>query len=175
MSGRFAKRDDGQLALLDAMVFFSAALVVSATLLSYHVGSSDGTDAEPSLDAEDALRVFLRASVGSQVELGMEDPVLIRPGDQAGECLLVELRGISEGIPVGTFDPLNRLLSSMLSNITTPYAWRLSVFGDSASEMFGLGSSSLDGEAAVFACSVGLDDAEGRTYSAVLAISSRLC
>lgn len=157
------------------MVFFSAALVVSATLLSYQMVPSDGTDAEPCLDAAEALRVFLRASVGSEVELAIEDSVLIRTGDQAGECLLVELRGLSEGLPVREFDPLNRLLCGMLSNITTPYPWHLSVFADSPSEMLGLGPGLVDGSGTVLAGSAGLDDAEGRTYFMVLAISSRVC
>jgi hypothetical protein len=53
------------------------------------------------------LDVFLTASVGVEIILDIGERVVIRNNEQIGECLNIELRGLSEGLPVKAFLPLN--------------------------------------------------------------------
>jgi hypothetical protein len=160
---------------MDAMVFFAAAMVVSSILLSYESDSRPETEARPYPDPSEALGVFLKASIGSDAVLSMADPVSIRAGDLAGECLLVELCGLSDGLPEDVFDPLNDLLSRMLSDICAPWAWHLSASADAVTVLLELGCSSITRVQQVFAGSAELADAEGRSYLVVLSISSCAC
>ncbi len=175
MSGRPHWREGGQLAALDAMVFFAAALVVSCLILSYDTDSSVGGGGGICIDPDEALSVFLDASVGSEVALQIGDPIVIRPVDQAGECLLVELQALSEGLQASAFDPLNEILCGILADICEPYKWNLSVLVDPAYCILALGCDSVDDAVSVFAGSTNLEDHRGRTYLAVLTVSSLAC
>ncbi len=174
MYGKPPHEAAGQLAALDAMVFFAAALVVSSVLLSYVEDSRVVTDEGPDRDPAEALSVFLRASLGSDVDLLEDGSILIRARDQAGECLLVELSGLSEGLPKETYDRLNEVLSQILSSICSPWCWRLSIFAES-SELLILGCEHGLESDTILAGSTELEGPAGKEYFAVLSVSSSAC
>lgn len=172
MSGKHDER--GQLALLDAMVFFAIALLVSSMLAGMArdapVAKSDrGEEAY----AESALRAFLEASLGRTVLLELDGPVEIKPWEKVGDCLMAELHAIRDGRSPSDFEPLNAVLMDMLGSIVArPYRFTLSVFGPLAegSEPL-LALSNLNHTSSgdwVYASSASLGDQDGALLTIVL-------
>ncbi|MCU0858975.1 MAG: hypothetical protein MUE55_00055 [Thermoplasmata archaeon] len=118
MYGDRAPDDRAQLALMDAMVFFAIALVTSSIVLSYTddrpsdlMGAVDGA-----VDPGDVLRVFLRASVGTDIELW--DGLTVSARESVADCLYAEVAYLTGGANPGSFAGMNEVLLDVLENIS---------------------------------------------------------
>lgn len=118
----------GQLALLDAMVFFAIALLVSSMLLSQaRQDSGPSSTRGEEAYADSALQAFLGASIGASVSIELEEPVEIGPWEKVSDCLLAELHSLLDGHPIKDFDPLNTALTDILESVVhRPFHFSLS-------------------------------------------------
>jgi hypothetical protein len=173
LSGRHRFDCHGQLATLDAIVFFSAAILVSSVLLSYGIEARDSAEIGPTRDPANLLEVFLKASVGVDLTLDLGVRVTVRSNEQIGECLSIELRGLSEGIPVKAFLPLNQQLSEALNRLCgLSFHHRLVVLDQASEEVLAIGMD-IDGDARnVFASSMNMRDVDGSDYLVMMVIST---
>lgn len=120
MFGR-ARGTSAQLALMDALMFFTAAMVISAVLSGYvGRGPAAAGPVAGSSDAEDILRVFLRASLGTKVTIGWPHEVILSGAESVGECLASEASALCAGCPSAAFGELNACLLSAAKNLTGP-------------------------------------------------------
>ena len=113
----------GQLALVDAVVFFTAMLLVSGILVAFcrtdsqaYSPVNNGSRNDPAT----VLQVFLKTSLGASVGLLHPTPVTLESRSEAAECLAVEVHAIGHGIPVSSFKPLNDLLLGVLETVCGP-------------------------------------------------------
>ena len=173
MSGRHRANRQGQLATLDAIVFFSAAIVVSSVLLSYGLEAPQSAEIRSTRDPANLLEVFLRASVGVDIILDLGERAVIRSNEQMGECLAIELRGLSEGLPVKAFLPLNQQFSDALQRLCgLSFHHRLVVLDQTSEEILAIGMD-IDGDARnAFASSMDMRDVDGTDYLVMLVIST---
>jgi hypothetical protein len=123
------KAADGQLALMDAIVFFVVAMAVTDMLLSM---TSDYHDEElyEWFDAQRALSTFLRCSLGSEIEVTVSGlPMALPARTEIAECLLLEAHVIAEGDGPWNFDALETRLTEVLeASCGASMESRLSVF-----------------------------------------------
>lgn len=121
MSGEIRRDEGGQLAALDAMVFFALTMLISSSTFAYveGVSSEHGTEAAVSgeCDPGQVLSVFMRASVGVEVTLDLGGEVTISSREEVASCLSAELDAIVGGCSVDQFDPLNDALLMMLGKL----------------------------------------------------------
>lgn len=122
MCGRVKGRADGQLALLDALVFFAVAVVVSSVLLSY-----DRSDGKPELSSGsgtsnpgEILKAFLDASIGDEIPIQFGASLTVHQDKQVSVCLALEIEAILDGIGSGLFQALDRAYMTILERITNP-------------------------------------------------------
>lgn len=131
--------DEGQLAVLDAMVFFSIAGLVASMIMCQATGawrSQDGfgDDLECGIDPGVLLRAFLPASIGQGITLTGPPALEVRPHDSVAECLLAQVQAILVGSDID-FSPLNEVLLGNLEDLCPPgWAPHLSVYWDGSSE-----------------------------------------
>lgn len=126
MSGDLRSDGRGQLALMDAMVFFSIAVVTSSVVLSYDEVRTDDLAGADSIDPENILRVFLRACVG--VDTTLYDGTEVDGKECAADCLMAEAMRIVDGVDPGLFTELNgALLASLERVVAAGFAPHLSV------------------------------------------------
>ena len=121
MSGKIG--DEGQLALMDAMVFFVAAIAVSGVLVSsVETSPSSEGNSQPGVNVDEALAVILHSSLGSDIEVlvGGENVTLSR-NDAIVDCLLLEAHAIAEGDDVAGFVRLNLMVMDIMTTIFMPY------------------------------------------------------
>lgn len=173
MSGRHRADRQGQLATLDAIVFFSAAILVSSVLLSYGLETPQSAEIRPTRDPANLLEVFLRASVGVDIILDLGERAVIRSNEQMGECLNIELRGLSEGLPVKAFLPLNEQFSDTLQRLCgLSFHHRLVALDPTSEEVLAIGMD-IEGDARnAFASSMVMRDVDGTDYLLMLVIST---
>ena len=118
MYGKSRTRDTGQLAVLDAVVFFSSALVISSLLLYYGLGQGSPVIIEKiAEDPSEILAVYLRASLGTTVLLPGNPEVVVRETDTVGDCLLAEASSLSRGDEPIRFSLLNSILCGALDSV----------------------------------------------------------
>lgn len=121
MSGRFALDSGGQLALMDAIVFFIAAMVISGMLLSSAKERADDAFApQGDTSASEILCVFLRASVGERVLVDLEGGVYVDERADVAGCLAVEIASLEEGAEPSAFARLNEVIYSILKSVCNP-------------------------------------------------------
>lgn len=175
MFGSHRPDRSGQLATLDAIVFFAAAMVISGVLLSYaRSGTVERPDAVPYPDPENLLEVFLRASIGQTVTLDIGGSVVVRGNDPIGECLLMESRALTEGLPVEPFRPMNDIFLETLEESCGPgFQPRISVLTCEGAEILSIGARSPPLVREAFAGSSELYDEDGMCYLVVLVLTSR--
>jgi len=115
-------RSDGQLALLDAMVFFAISVVVSSVMLSYGKDSGDmGLDpCEGTSDPEMILEAFLNACLGSPVTIRSHDCLTIPERTKVSACLALEVEAMMDGFDPDVFVDLNDAYTIILRRITNP-------------------------------------------------------
>lgn len=173
MSGKLRADRQGQLATLDAIVFFSAAILVSSVLLSYGLETPQSAEIRPTRDPANLLEVFLRASVGADIILDLGERTVIRSNEQIGECLNIEVRGLFEGLPVKAFLPLNQQFSDALERLCgLSLQHRLVVLDQTSEEVLAIGMD-IDGDAKnAFASSMDMRDVDGTDYLVMLVIST---
>lgn len=120
MHGRLREEHAGQLATLDAIVFFAAAILVSSTLLAYAVPPTDAGVVELNIEPASMLEVLLGASIGEDIRLSVGGPALIRENDEIGECLMAEVHALREGVNPLAFADLDRAYSHAMDSICGP-------------------------------------------------------
>lgn len=140
MSGDDSPDDQAQLAVMDAIVFFVVAMVISSLLL-YHANIDEEIRPQEhgsgSADPDAVLGAVLHASVGSEVFVPMDAPRHIPADTEVCRCLLLEAEQIIGGTSAKIFEGLNCVLSSILERTSNPvYSSCLSLFllGDSVPE-----------------------------------------
>jgi len=120
LHGRLHEEYAGQLATLDAIVFFGAAILVSSTLLAYAMPASDAGVVELDIEPASMLEVLLRASIGEDIRLSVGGPALIRENDEIGECLIAEVHALREGVNPLAFADLNRAFGHVMDSVCGP-------------------------------------------------------
>lgn len=171
MRGRRIDECHGQLATLDAIVFFSAAILVSSVLLSYDLSGTKDSGVGPTQDPANLLDVFLRASIGKEIVLELGEHVTIRSDDQIGECMILEIGALSQGMPLTVFQPLNQEFSIALDRLCdTTFRYRLVVQNADSEEVLQVGMD-VDRECGnIFASSMSMRDVRGADYLVILSI-----
>ncbi len=117
------RRDGAQLALVDAMVFFAIALVISTLFLGSAGRVSDPEPSEPLPYVESLLRSFLGASLCERLILSAGGGIEIGPYEKVCDCLAVELHMLREGCPLEAFAPLDSLLALLLDSVIPEPYW----------------------------------------------------
>ena len=120
MFGRPREKCAGQLATLDAIVFFSAAILVSSTLLAYATPQGDAGFTELDIDPASLLEVLLRASIGEEIHVSVGGLAQIRGNDEIGECLMAEVHALREGVDPLAFVDLNRVVGRIMASVCGP-------------------------------------------------------
>lgn len=170
MSGK--SDDDGQLALLDAMVFFAIALVISSSLLGLSRDRSGESDDRWQMPfVESALKAFLGASLGERVILALDGGVVLEPWERVGGCLMAELHSIRDGLPESEFGPLNAVLLSTLDGIVPgPFTYSLLAYEPSSSPepLLCLSKEGCTATGDRYASSVPMSDQDGAELLLVL-------
>ena len=128
MSGRSKRAHFGQLALLDAVVFFVIAIAVSSMMFYYANGeavSRAPAAPEGQFDPDAVFRVFLHASLGEEIILELDGGTRISASSEIAECIQIELGALVLGADVGHFEALNErllmILKATCSTLLTPY------------------------------------------------------
>jgi len=118
LSGDRARSDLGQLALLDAMVFFAAAILLSSIALSFSFDSA-GTFAggNSRVDAGEVLTAFLHASIAESFEIVLDEPVTVTGGETFALCLSLEASIILGGGSAEPFRQMNEIVGRALSDL----------------------------------------------------------
>jgi len=159
--------------LLDAMVFFAIALLVSSMLVSQarqetRPGSTGGEEAY----VDSVLLAFLGASVGSSVRLMLEEPVEIESCEKIGDCLMAELHSLRDGHSTEDFEPLNAILTAVLVSIVEkPFLFSLSAYevsGSGATLMIQLQNTEDPTGETAYASSTNVVDDDGALFVIVL-------
>ena len=137
-SGRLESECTGQLALMDAMVFFAVALAVCSATLGYlDDGAADADRSQRArADPSAVLEVFMSCSLGSPVSLDGLVSVELTGREKVCECILAEAWALESGADIGRFSDLNSVIMGALRSICAPgYVPHLVVYVlDEASE-----------------------------------------
>ena len=172
MSGRNA--DEGQLALMDAVVFFISAITVTCVLFSTvpHASDNDISPSKSWFDAGRTLTALLRSSLGSEVRATIHgEPLIISERTDIAECILLEAHVIAEGDGASDFGALDLKLSEILNAVCGPFmepqlsVWLLS--NGTPYELFSLPGSPMETPVA-YAATAELADSEGTKYLVLL-------
>lgn len=122
MSGRLDRRCEAQLAVLDAVIFFVAAMTISTVLMSYvRTGAESSLDDTGGYsDPADVLEVFMRASIGERLTLLLDTQVCIEPSEEVASCLAAEVAALRQGVAPEAFADLDSLMERILRSISSP-------------------------------------------------------
>lgn len=126
MFGRRGTDCQAQLAVMDAMIFFAVAGLVSSALLANSLGgpAAHGLDQADSLSARaaDMLRAFLDASLGREVLMLSEGRELVVPAStKVSDCIVAELAALENVPDQGMFADMNDALSAVLRALSDPH------------------------------------------------------
>lgn len=123
MCGRFDVESHAQLAVMDAIIFFIGAVLVSNILMSYVTtlpnhpnGNSFGGDTDPA----EILRMFLATSLCESVVVDLGQTFHMDDRTTAAESLAIELVALEGGHDIRQFDRLNSLIHDMLRAVCNP-------------------------------------------------------
>lgn len=114
----------GQLALMDALVFFLVATVISSVVLFYSGPANEPPIAEHGQgrsDPDEVLKTVLHASIGDEIVVAVESQRHISKSTEIGQCLLIESGMLIEGAPVSAFGSLNAAVQSILEEVCSPF------------------------------------------------------
>lgn len=145
MSGARKFRSEGQLALLDAIVFFIVATTVSAMLWCQadlrRAGSGEGADEASPMTGE-VLASFLQASICKSVVLHLPDEYTLRPETAMSTCLMLEAEALFGGAEPSSFAELNGViyaaLTASLGSLWEPYLCVYELSGHEPREVFAM-------------------------------------
>lgn len=114
MSGARVGNGGGQLALLDAIVFFSVAILISSLILSQSYAESlEGpqySDSCYGCDASSVFEVLLRSSIGETIVVDGLRTFTIHSEATVCECLSMELSALISGEQEDAFESLNEVI-----------------------------------------------------------------
>lgn len=181
MSGSLRAEEDGQLAVMDAVVFFAIAALVSSMTFSF-AASTTGSDHAVLQDslaesASEILGVFMRCSVGIALSVGLDPPVTVPGSEQVSDLLSCELEALLLGWPEAAFGHVNGalldLLESMCPGGISP---SLAAFGPGGSSDAPLLVISHDQEppTVAYAASTYLPVADGELFTIILTLEPSL-
>lgn len=123
MYGDIGKDGRGQLAVMDAMVFFSVAMLISSIVL-VQVGAasrrSGDSALEPPIDVPSILQALMGASLGRTVIVSLESELRIQGQESVAECLSAELYALSGGCYADIFIDLNNAIWDILKALSGP-------------------------------------------------------
>lgn len=158
----------GQLALMDAMVFFVASLAITGVLFSLVVSYEDSDGPLPWFDARRVLAALLLCSVGPGVEIVVSGESAVLPErTEISECILLEARLIAFGDGDADFAQLdariNEVLRAVCSQWTEAQVRVMAPMGGNLSEVFAVPGGWTEG-ATVFAATAELVDSGGSGY-----------
>ncbi len=161
--------ESGQLALIDAIVFFLAAMLVSQVLFSLAEGDSgiqqvDGLGA----DAEGLLHAVLRSSLGVEMTVRTSgDTIRLSQRDTIADCLLLEAHAIAEGDGVDGFEALNGHVKSALHSVVGPFlepSIRLVDVSDGTAAVLVSLPDEWSEVGTAYAATLGVSEASGGSY-----------
>ena len=109
MFGKADSRTVAQLALMDAVVFFAGAVLVSAAMLSYARPPSVAfQEAEASVDVARVLESVLSASIGTNFTVDYGERIVISSSAVVRDCLAVEAEHLFRGGDAEIFAEVNQ-------------------------------------------------------------------
>lgn len=116
---------------MDAVVFFSVAVLISSILLSrtLHEYRDEITapEFEAAYDASSFLEVLLRGSIGESMGLDTTALITIRPTTTVGECLAMEAAALLDGELPDAFQEMNDMILDIAARIAgqlvVPHLW----------------------------------------------------
>jgi len=123
MSGGSRHDRSAQLALMDAMVFFLVAVMVSTVLLHYSALGQESKVADHgqgNADPSAVLEALIHSSIGLDLTVYVDTPRHISPYVEVGQCLLLEAEGLLDGASADSFDPVNDAVRGILEGICSP-------------------------------------------------------
>ncbi len=124
---------------MDAIVFFSVALLISSIMLSrtYHEyrDEVEAPEFDAAYDASSFLEVLLRGSIGEGMSLNITGHITTRPTITVGECLAMEASALLDGESADAFRGMNDLIlviaGRMAGQLVVPHVWILHSLNDS--------------------------------------------
>lgn len=121
MPGDLPRDKAGQLALLDAMVFFSIAMLVSSILVLQTEACSDAavgiSDGSPT-SVGGMLAALMTASIGQPVKIDLGPGLTVLGQESVAECLSAELYALGSGSGPALFAELNEAVLGLLDSLT---------------------------------------------------------
>jgi len=121
LPGSLRAEKEGQLALLDAMVFFAIAMLLSSALISQAERLSENGQAIRTGcpdDASNVLEVVMAASIGETFLIDLGTEIRIARDEPVSECLRAELYALASGMDIGAFDGLNEAVARVLDAVS---------------------------------------------------------
>jgi len=139
LSGARGRTRAGQLALMDAIVFFSVAVLISSIMLSRtyqeYTDEVEVQEFDAAYDVSSFLEVLLRGSIGEGMILNVSGLITIRPTTTVSECLAMEASALLNGKSLETFQGMNDLIliiaGRMAGQQVVPHVWILHSLNDS--------------------------------------------
>lgn len=172
MRGDRPKCESGQLALLDALVFFSIAMLVSGVMISYVESSSRDAMTVvggPPVDIAEVLNAVMGASISREV--GVLPGLEISGHESVAECLSAELYALSMNVESQMFDGLNEAIGEVVDPLSGPlFDWRIIVvhpLGRSSEPCLAIPGPSVPRSLA-YAASTELPCSDGVLYTVIL-------
>jgi hypothetical protein len=108
---------------MDAMVFFSIAMLVSGMIMvhSWDVsGETSHASDEMSARAAELLRVLMAASIGRPVSIPLAPDLIVQGHETISECLSAELYALTRGADAKAFDGMNEIVADALRAMSGP-------------------------------------------------------
>lgn len=139
MPGDLRGNSKGQLAFMDAMVFFAIAMLLSGALLAQVRSASDEYSVVvggAEVDAANMLEVLMAVSIGQTLAITLEKTIVIASHEQVSECLRAELHALASGAEPEAFDALNEAVAEALRALAGPCmrASLVASFGEGSSD-----------------------------------------
>lgn len=139
MSGPLRKTRAGQLALMDAIVFFSVAILISSIILSQtyqeYRAEVEAQEFDAAYDVSSFLEVLLRGSIGEGLSLNVTGHMAISSATTIIECLAMEASALFLGESLDAFQAMNGLIliiaERMAGQQVVPHVWVLRSLNDS--------------------------------------------
>lgn len=124
---------------MDAIVFFTVAVLICSVLLSRTYQEFRNEVEAPGLDAaydvSSLLEVLLRGSIGGGMSLNVSGFITIHPTTTIGECLAMEASALLIGERPDAFGGMNDYIlviaGRMAGQLVVPHVWILHSLNDS--------------------------------------------
>ena len=121
MSGRIESDDLGQLAIMDAVVFFAGAILISSSILSFsNIQPAIEEQSDASLEASYLLDCVLSASIGSNLSVDAGHPMHLSRQTLVRDCIAFEGDCLFRGVEASGFSDLNLIVMRMLKECAPP-------------------------------------------------------